>query len=180
MSHQRIPSTDATTAIGSNKKYFDALQNALGTVPNMTRVMGSSPAVLEGYMSLNGALTKGTLGKKVGEELALALAGTNECDYCASAHNVLGKLAGLSQTELDSALRGKASDPKTAAALKFANVVVEKRGGISDSDFKAVTDAGFTPGEVGEIVAHIALNVFTNYFNKVAETDIDFPKVKAA
>lgn len=177
MNTQRIPSIEVATASGSNKKFFDILQNSLGVVPNMTRSMAQSPAVLEGYISLSGALSKGSLGRKLGEELALTLAGKNHCDYCASAHSTLGKLAGLNETELGSALKGDATDPKTAAALKFASVLVEKRGQIDDADFKAVTDAGFTPGQAGEIVAHVALNIFTNYFNNVAATEIDFPKV---
>jgi AhpD family alkylhydroperoxidase len=180
MTTQRIPSIDPATATGSNKKFFDLLQSALGVIPNMTRAMAQSPAVLDGYMSLSGALGKGSLGRKLGEELALTLAGTNRCDYCASAHTVLGKFAGLSEVEMNRALQGTAEDEKTAAALKFANVVVEKRGRISEADFKALTDAGFTPVEAGEIVAHVALNVFTNYFNNVAATEIDFPKVAVA
>jgi AhpD family alkylhydroperoxidase len=180
MSTQRIPSADPSTATGSNKKFFDGLQSALGVVPNMARAMAQSPAVLEAYMGFSGAMGKGTLGRKLGEELALTLAATNRCDYCASAHTVLGKFAGLSEPQIADALKGGAQDAKTAAALKFANIVVEKRGRISDADFKAVVEAGFTPGEAGEIVAHVALNVFTNYFNNVAATEIDFPKVPVA
>ena len=177
MTTQRITSIDPATATGSNQKYFAALKSGLGLIPNMTRAMAQSPAVLEGYVLLNGALSKGSLGRKLSEELALALAGANHCDYCASAHTVLGKLAGLDETQVAGALQGTAEDAKTAAALKFAKVVVEKRGQISDSDFAAVREAGFTEGEVGEIVAHVAINVFTNYFNNVANTEIDFPKV---
>lgn len=180
MNAQRIPSIDPATATGSNKRFFDLLQSTLGLIPNMTRSMAQSPAVLEGYMSLSGALSKGSLGKRLGEELALSVADANRCDYCASAHTVLGKLAGLSDTQIRAALNGSAQEAKDAAALKFAKVIVEKRGRISADDFKAVTDAGFTPGEAGEIVAHVALNVFTNYFNNVAMTEIDFPRVTTA
>ena len=180
MNAQRIPSVEPSTATGSNKKFFDMFQGALGVIPNMTRAMAQSPAVLEGYVSLSGALSKGTLGKKLGEELALTLAGTNQCNYCASAHSVLGKFAGLDEAQITNALKGSGTDPKAAAALKFANVVVEKRGRINDDDYQAVINAGYTPGEVGEIVGHVALNVFTNYFNNVAATDIDFPKITVA
>jgi AhpD family alkylhydroperoxidase len=127
---QRIPSVDPAAATGANKKFFDMLQSALGVVPNMTRSMAQSPAVLEGYISLSGALSKGTLGKQLSEELALTLAGTNHCDYCASAHTVLGKFAGLSESQIGAALKGSAEDVKAAAGLKFANVIVEKRGHI--------------------------------------------------
>lgn len=89
----------------------------------------------------------------------------------------MARFAGLSEIQIDAALKGSAKEAKDAAALKFANVIAEKRGRINDANFKAVTDAGFTPGEAGEIVAHVALNVFTNYFNNVAATEIDFPVV---
>jgi AhpD family alkylhydroperoxidase len=177
VTNQRIPSIDPSAATGTNKKYFDMFNSALGLIPNMARAMAQSPAVLEGYVSLSGALSKGSLGRKLGEELALTLAGTNRCDYCASAHTALGKLAGLSEAQTVSALQGNAEQTKDAAALRFANAIVEKRGRIDDADFKAVTDAGFTAGEAGEIVAHVALNVFTNYFNNVAKTEIDFPHI---
>lgn len=180
METQRITSVNPATATGSNKKYFDALKSGLGLIPNMTLAMAQSPAVLEGYVLLNGALSKGSLGRKLSEELALALAGANHCDYCASAHSVLGKLAGLSETQVSLALKATAEDDKTSAALRFAQTVVEKRGQITDADFQAVRAAGFTEGEVGEIVAHVAINVFTNYFNNVAKTEIDFPKVNVS
>lgn len=180
MSTQRIPSVDPSTATGSNKKYFDALQSGLGLIPNMARAMAQSPAVLEGYVLLNGALGKGLLGRKLGEELALSLAGVNCCDYCASAHSLLGKLAGLNETQITSALKVTAPDAKTAAALRFAQILVEKHGQISDADFQAVRAAGFSEGEIGEIVAHVAINVFTNYFNNVAKTEIDFPLVNVS
>ena len=180
MNTQRIPSVDIDNATGSNKKYFDLLQNTLGTVPNMARAMAQSPGVLEGYMGLSGALSKGTLGRKLGEEIALAVAGTNQCDYCASVHSAIGKLTGLTESQLTDAIQGKGVDAKGSAAIRFANVILEKRGRISDADFKAVIDAGYTTAEAGEIVAHVAVNVFTNYFNNVAGTEIDFPKVSVS
>ena len=139
--------------------------------------MAQLPAVLEGYLAFSAVLSKGSLGKRLGEELALTLAAANHCDYCASAHAVLGKLAGLSEAQTIATLRGNSDQAREAATLRFAETVVEKRNRIADADFKAVTDAGFTPGEAGEIVAHVALNTFTNYFNNVANTEIDFPRV---
>ena len=151
------------------------LKSALGFIPNMALAMAQSPAVLHGYVSLRVALFKGRLGKRLGEELALTLAGANGCEYCASAHSARGKLAGLKDRDVAAALQGKAEDVREAAALKFASAVVEKRGRVDDVDFKAVTDAGFTPAEVSEIVAHVALNTLTNYFNNVARIEIDSP-----
>jgi AhpD family alkylhydroperoxidase len=169
MNKQRIALVDPTKASGTNKKNFDILKSALGFIPNIALAMAQSPAVLDGYMALSVALTKSRLGKRLEEGLALTLAGTNRCEYCASAHRVTAKLAGLDEA----ALQGKSEDVREGAALRFATAVVEKRGRIDEADFKMVTDAGFTPGEVTEIVAHVVGNIFTNYFNNVARTEID-------
>jgi AhpD family alkylhydroperoxidase len=173
MNKQRIALVDPTTASGTNKKNFDILKSALGFIPNIALAMAQSPAVLDGYMALSVALTKSRLGKRLEEGLALTLAGTNRCEYCASAHRVTAKLAGLDVTAVEAALQGKSEDVREGAALRFATAVVEKRGRIDEADFKMVTDAGFTPGEVTEIVAHVVGNIFTNYFNNVARTEID-------
>ena len=173
MNMQRIPPVDQATASGTNKKNFDLLKSSLGFIPNMALTMAQSPEVLDGYMGLSAALTKSRVGKRLREELALTLAETNGCEYCASAHNATAKLAGLDEAGVAAALQGKSKDVREAAALRFATAVVEKRGRIDDADFKMVSDAGFTPGEVTEIVAHVVGNIFSNYFNNVARTEID-------
>jgi alkylhydroperoxidase family enzyme len=99
-------------------------------------------------------------------------------DYCASAHSLLGKNAGLSQDDITKALAGTATDPKADAALGFAKLLLEKRGRISDSDLSRIKEAGLSEAEIGEIVAHVAINVFTNYFNIAFDTEIDLPVVR--
>jgi len=166
MNAQRIPSIELSAADETTKRNFEKLTARIGRVPNMPRAM----ALLE-------ALAKGLLSKKLAAELALALAGINHCQYCASSHTVLSKFAGLNDAQIVNALEGKVDDTKDAGAINFAKAVVEKRGRIDDNDFKLVSDAGFTPGEISEIVAHVVLNIFTNYFNLVARTDIDWPQI---
>jgi uncharacterized peroxidase-related enzyme len=175
----RLPIQDPATATGSNKQIFDAFQKALGTVPNMTRVMANSPAVLQGYAQFNGALSSGKLPAKIREQIALLTAESNACTYCLSAHSVLGKLAGLNQAQIDGARHLESSDPRTFAALTFAQTVIDRRGGVVDSDLKAVRAAGFSDAEVAEIVAAVALNFFTNFFNRAFDVDVDFPRVEA-
>jgi len=175
----RLKALSPDDASGKTKELFNAIQGKLGMVPNMMRTMGNSSAVLEGYLNLSGALNHGTLGTKTGELIALAVAESNTCDYCLSAHSFIGeKLVGIDTHSLSSAREGKNSNAKTEAALKFAQQLVRKRGSVSDTDVNAVKAAGYTDGEVGEIVAHVALNIFTNYLNKTANTEIDFPVVK--
>ena len=176
MSRITIPAANQTPA--ATRPLLDAVQNKLGVIPNLMRVIGNSPAALEGYLSLNGALEKGTLGVKTAERIALAIAEINGCSYCLSAHTYLGKnLAKLDDAEM-AANRDRAStDVKAAAAVRFASKVALERGHVSDSDVQAVKAAGYTDAEVMEIVLHVALNTLTNYVNSVAETEIDFPVV---
>jgi uncharacterized peroxidase-related enzyme len=173
----RITPIDPTTATGRAKELLDAVKAKMGAVPNLTRVMAASPPVLEGYLGLSGALGQpGALPAKTKEQLALVTGEANGCDYCVSAHSFLGKKAGLSELEVASSRRGTSDDAKTAALLQFARLVLERRGRVADADLDAVRAAGFGDAEIAEAVAHVALNVFTNFLNNVAQTPIDFPK----
>jgi uncharacterized peroxidase-related enzyme len=173
---QRIHSIDPTTAQGRAKELLDAVKAKLGLVPNMTRSMAVSPAVLEGYLGLSGALGQGVLPARVREQLALAVGEANHCDYCVSAHCAIGKHAGLSPEDILASRRAVSTDPKTHALLRLARAVVEKRGLVADADIASVREAGYGDAEIAEVVAHVALNIFTNYFNTVAGTTIDFPR----
>jgi len=142
--------------------------------------VGHSPAGLEGYLSLNGALAKGKLSVQLRERIALAIAEFNGCDYCLSAHSYLAaNVAKLGARDIDAARDALADDAHTAAALRFARRVAEARGRVSDADLAALRAAGFDEASVVEIVLNVALNVLTNYINNVAATDIDFPVVTA-
>jgi uncharacterized peroxidase-related enzyme len=175
----RIPPVDRNTTNDSVRKNFDAIQKQLGTVPNMMRTMAQSSSVLDAYLGFGAALRSGRLPVSLHEQIALAVAEINSCDYCLSAHTALGRGAGLSNDELTASREARAVDPKAAAALKFARAVVERRGDVRDQDLAVVRTAGYTDGDIAEIIAHVALNVFTNYFNRAAHTEIDFPLVTA-
>lgn len=176
----RLKAVSPEEATGKTKELFNGIQSKLGMVPNMMRTMGGSSAVLEGYLNLSGALGHGTLGAKTSALIALAVAESNACDYCLSAHSFIGeKLVGIDAPSLSAAREGINGNAKIEAALKFATTLVSKKGSVDDVDVKAAKAAGYTEGEVGEIIAHVALNIFTNYFNKAANTQIDFPVVTA-
>ena len=157
---------------------LEAVKKQLGIVPNLFRVVGNSPAALEGYLGLNGALGKGQLDARTRERIALAVAEINGCDYCLSAHAYLGtNVAKLDAAEIAANREGGSSDVKANAALRFATKVVRERGHVSDTDVQAVKDAGYNDAQVIEIVLHVALNTLTNYVNEVAKTELDFPVV---
>jgi uncharacterized peroxidase-related enzyme len=167
---------DATT--GKTKDIFNAVQNKLGMVPNMMRTMANSFAVLNGYLSFSSALEESKIGGRLAEQIALVVAETNQCEYCLSAHTLLGaKIAGIDDATLIASRIAGTQDAKTNAALLFARTVVKKRGLVNDADIAAVRIAGYSDGEITEIIAHTALNIFTNYFNNIANTVIDFPVI---
>ena len=153
-----------------------AVKTKLGLVPNMTRAMANSPAVLDGYLQFSGALSKGGLSARVREQISLAVAQANACDYCLAAHSTIGKMVGLTAEQVRDSRLGTAIDPKADALIRFAHEVVRTRGRVSDAALAGVREAGFDDGVIAEVVAHVALDVFTNYFNNVARTDVDFPK----
>ncbi len=177
----RIP-TPATieAAPAASRPMLAAVKQQLGVAPNLFRMVGNSPAALEGYLGMFGALGKGALPAPTRERIALAVAEINACGYCLSAHTYLGKnLAKLDDAEMAANRSGASNDPKADAAVRFAAKVVRERGHISQRDFDAVKAAGYDDAQIIEIVQHVALNTWTNYINAIAETEIDFPVVAA-
>jgi len=174
----RIYQTEPTTATGKTGQLFNTVQNGLGFVPNLMRVLGNSPAAIEGYLGFSATLAGGMLPAKLREQIALAVAEINGCGYCLSVHTLLGGKAGLTQQEILAARRSSATDGKSDAALKFARNVTLQRGDIADTDLQAVRSAGLNDGEIVEVVQNVVLNILTNYTNNVARTVIDFPEVK--
>jgi uncharacterized peroxidase-related enzyme len=156
---------------------LDGVQKGLGVTPNLFRVAARSASVLEALTSMFGAVSKGHLDAKTREAVALAVSEFDACDYCLSAHTLLGKGAGLSEGDLDKARNAKADDGRLGATLSLAKAITEKRGRVSDQDVEAARRAGLGDPEILEVVANVALTTFTNYLNEVAKTEIDFPVV---
>lgn len=177
---QRIPALTIATAPAASQAPLQAVQKKLGMVPNLFKTFAHSPAVLQYYLAGSEALAHGALPAALREQIALTAAGANACDYCASAHTLMGKGAGLAADEMANNLRGRSGDAKTQAALDFAAAIVSGRGRVGDAQLDAVRAAGYSDAEVVEIVAHVAANIFTNYFNHIAGTTVDFPLVSAA
>ena len=177
---QRIRKVDVATAPQKTEALFAAVKAQMGGVPNLVATMAQAPAAVSGYLGLAGALAGGALDRKLREQIAVAVAGANACDYCASAHTLLGKNAGVAKDEIAQNLSGASKDAKTGAALAFAVKIVRARGHLSDADLSAIRAAGFSEEEIVEIIAHTAMNIFTNYFNHIARTEIDFPIVETA
>ena len=161
-----------------SRPLLEAVKKQLGVAPNLFRMVSSSPAALEGYVGLIGALGKGTLPAATHERIALAVAEANRCDYCLSAHTYLGRnVAKLDDAEMAANRNGASNDPKADAAVRFARAVMERRGHVIDDELRSIKAAGYTEAQIIEVIQHVALNTWTNYVNEVASTDVDFPVV---
>ncbi|WP_431914453.1 carboxymuconolactone decarboxylase family protein [Nonomuraea jabiensis] len=171
---------DPEIATGEAAQLFAATHKALGVIPNLAKVMANNPAVLKGYLGVVGTLgAEGTLPADLLERIALLVAQENKCDYCLSEHSFRGtKVAGLSALETARARRGEAGDPRAAAVLALASAVVRDRGAVSDDELATARHDGLSDGQIVEVVAHVALNVFTTYLANVARVDIDWPLVR--
>ncbi len=176
MTHVNL--VDPATATPAVKPTLDQISGAFGVVPNMFKAAANSPAALASMWGAFGALGGGTIGARLGEQIAVAVADRNACHYCLAAHTVLGQKAGASAAEMAAAQTGKSDDPKTAAALQFALKIVDSRGQASKEDVKVLHAAGFDDCAIVEIIAHVALNLFTNYINVALDVPVDFPGVK--
>jgi len=158
---------------------LQAVNNLLGSVPNMFRIISNSPAALDGYVGLNTALGNGSLEPATRERIALAVAEVNNCHYCLAAHSYLGKnIAKLTSAEISLNRQGRSTDVKANIAVKFAKAIAENRGQVDAALLSEVKSAGFDNAQIVEIIAHVALNTLTNYINEVLDTEIDFPAVQ--
>lgn len=168
---------EPTTAPATIKPILDEVKRGLGMTPNLFRVAAQSPAALEALTSFFGAVAKDSLKARTREAVALAVSELNGCDYCLSAHSALGKQAGLDERALEQARLGRADDAHRAALLALAVAIVERRG-RAGSALEEARRAGVSDPELVEVVANVALTLFTNYLNLLAETEIDFPVVR--
>ncbi|GAB3396891.1 peroxidase-related enzyme [Schumannella luteola] len=165
------------TATGTVKEQLDQINAAFGAVPAMFRAVANSPAALTSMWGSFGAFGGGKLGAAIGEQLAVAVADRNRCEYCLAAHTALGRKAGVSREALASAQAGQSDDPKIAALLTFALKLVDDHGQIQASDVDAVRAAGWSDEEIVETIGQVALNIFTNYVNVALGTPVDFPSI---
>jgi uncharacterized peroxidase-related enzyme len=174
----RLQPVDTENAPESVQPQFDGLRKKLGRVPNIYATFAHAPAVLQGVLQASGTLGQTSLSPALREQIALAVGGANRCGYCAAAHTAIGQMSGLSEGQTQAALAGSADDPRAQAAIDFARAILDREGFVTDEQLAAVKAAGFGDQQVVEIVAVTVFNIFTNYFNHIADPEIDFPKVQ--
>jgi len=177
MAHLKL--VDSVEATGELKDLYAAVTQTFGTVPNFIKAMGSSPALLSGFLGLYGGLSRGGIDPATAERIALAMSESNSCQYCVAAHTALAQNAGLSADEIKAARQGTSADVRAAAAVQFARSVLDNKGEVTASEVNAVRSAGYSDAQIAEIIGHVGLNTLVNYFGKATRIDIDFPRAPA-
>jgi len=174
----RVTLIDPQDTTGDTRTLLDEVRGAFGVTPAMFRAVANSPAALAMMWGGFGALGRGRLGARLGEQIAVMVADRNSCEYCLAAHTALGRKAGASSQEMREAQAGRSEDARTAAALSFAHALVEGRGQVTDAEVETLRAHGFDDEDVVELIAHVALNLFTNYLNVALAVPVDFPAVR--
>jgi uncharacterized peroxidase-related enzyme len=169
-----VPDHDAR---GRSRELIESLKTKLGTCPNIYRTLAHSPAALEGVLHLTQSLTGTSISGQDRERIALLSAQLNRCGYCLSAHTLIGGMSGLSGEEIEAARKGESTDPKSQAMLSLAQSIIATQGNVPDDALVAARTANLSEAEIVETVVVVAMNILTNFFNHVADTEIDFPQV---
>jgi len=176
MSRLSVPSFESAT--GATAEIYAQIKKAVGNVPNTFAVIGAhGPAALKAVLAADAVLAAGTLSKRDQETIKLIISGVADCDYCVAAHSLLGKMTGLKPDTLKRIRAGESTgDARRDALTRFVRTLQETRGTISQEAYSAIKAAGYTDAQLVEIALAIVIVSFTNLFNRVNDTDVDFPR----
>ena len=162
-------------ANGQVRDLYAGLKAAIGAVPNIYRSVANSPAALDILLGMGAKLSAGGLSGAQTEAVKLVVSQIYGCSYCLAAHTLVGKKAGLSEADTLAIRRGTIADPGLSALVRFVNFAIQPGGRISDDDLNAIRRTGFSDAQITEILTVLAQTVFTTLFNRVNQTELDFP-----
>jgi uncharacterized peroxidase-related enzyme len=157
-----------------SKPFLQDAKAAYSFVPNLLGNMATSPALLEGYMTLAGIFDKTGLSETERQIILMTNNRLNGCTYCMAAHTTISQMAKVPSDVID-ALRNNTplADPKLEALRTFAAIVNEKRGWPEDSEIEDFLAAGYTRQAVLDVILGTSLKVMSNYTNHIAQTRLD-------
>ncbi|HET9040401.1 MAG TPA: carboxymuconolactone decarboxylase family protein [Gemmatimonadales bacterium] len=158
-----VPPLDPAKALGITKLLLTRLEQRMGHIPPSVLLVAHSSNALRGYLSFFGALRSGGLPARFSEQIALLVSEITDCEYGLAEHEASARVVGVSEADIRSSRRGRSSTPKIEAGLRFARALVWSRGHVSDDELRLVREAGYTDGQIVEIIGHVALNTFINY-----------------
>ncbi|MBR0875010.1 peroxidase-related enzyme [Bradyrhizobium tropiciagri] len=177
MSRLAVPNLE--TDNGPSGQVYAQIKKAIGSVPNtFAAIAAHGPAALKSVLAADAVLAGGSLTKRDQEIIKLVISDAGGCDYCVAAHSHLAKLAGVDPDVLRQIREGEQTgDPKRDALVRLVRKLAQSSGTVGEADFAAIRAAGYSDAQLVEISLAFATTVFTNVFNRINDTDIDFPAV---
>jgi uncharacterized peroxidase-related enzyme len=177
MSRLSVPNLEY--AAGASGQIYAQIKKAIGSVPKtFAAIAAHGPAALKAVLAADAVLAVGSLTKSDQEVIKLVISAAGGCDYCVAAHNHLANLAGVKPEVLKQIREGQPTGyAKRDALVGFVRKLAQSSGTISDDDFAAIKAAGYSDAQLVEISLAFATTVFTNVFNRINDTEIDFPAV---
>lgn len=177
MSRLSVPNLETDT--GPSGQVYAQIKKAAGSVPNAyAAIAAHGPAALKAMLAADAALAGGSLSRREREIIKLVISAAGGCDYCVAAHSHLARLAGVKPDVLKQVRDGEPTgDAKYDTLISFVRKLAQSSGTVSDEDFAAIKAAGYSDAQLVEISLAFATIVFTNVFNRINDTDIDFPAV---
>jgi uncharacterized peroxidase-related enzyme len=175
----RLSVSNLESDTGPSGQIYTQIKKAIGSVPNtFAAIAAHGPAALKSILAADAVLAAGSLTKRDQEVIKLVVSVAGGCDYCVAAHSYLAKLAGVKPEALSQIRDGQPTDDaKRDALVGFVRKLAQSSGTVSDDDYAAIKSAGYSDAQLVEISLAFATTVFTNVFNRINDTDIDFPAV---
>jgi AhpD family alkylhydroperoxidase len=169
----RIQAVTPAQATGHTAEVYSAIKKSLGSVPNLFQGIGVNSNVLQTFLGLGPSLK--LLNGTEQETIALVVAQKNDCDYCLAAHTVLGGMHGLPKEETIRIRKGRSEDGKRQSLIRLVQEIVTEKGRVSDQSLGDFRSAGYTDAHIPEVLLSVVQNIYTNYFNHMNQTEVDFP-----
>ena len=160
------------------QKIFDGLKQKIGMVPNIYAAIAHSPVMLKALLAYGETIKSGEFSPKETEAIALTTGEENSCQYCLSAHSAIAQKLGFNEQEIVQLRKGGIEDTKLKALTALTREIVAQRGYPSHGLIEEFFSVGYSQAALAELIGLISLNIFTNYFNHIAKTEIDFAEVK--
>jgi hypothetical protein len=168
----------AATVSPANQAIFDNLRKGLGMVPNLYATFAHSEHALGNYLTLQNG--KSSLTAKEREVINLVVSQVNECAYCLAAHTVLGGMVGFTPEQIIAIRKGGAAfDGRLDALARLVKSAAENRGHAAPALVDAFFAAGYSEGNLVDVVMVIGDKIITNYLHALTQVPVDFPAAPA-
>lgn len=162
----------------NNQAIFNQLEKQIGFVPNLYATFAHSEHALKDYLAYQGR--KSSLRGKEKEVINLVVSQVNECAYCLAAHTAMAKGHKFTDEQILEIRTGRATfDAKLDALARFARQVALERGKVSEVYTDALLEAGYTKGNIVDIITGIGDKIISNYLHNITAIPVDFPAAPA-